>query len=534
MNNSNHASKYRRTLVVLSVFGCIILGALLYFFTQTSAKGSTQSTQNNLPNYSGSNTNATSVSSERPDYHFTVPDKWKNDPQRPIYFKGKYHYYYLYNKDYPNGNGTEWRHATSTDLIHWQDHGVAIPKYTNKNGDPWSGSVVVDTNNTAGFGKNAFIAIVTQPSANGGAQEQYLWYSKNGGNTFTPYGKKPILSNPGTADFRDPKITWDARSKHWIMLMAEGNKIGFYTSTNLKHWTYTSGFLTDNVGILECPDLYLMQAANGAYKWVLGASANGRGVGNPNTYAYWTGSFNGKKFIADRKEPKWLDHGFDWYAAVTFEIAGASNPYEQRYAFGWMNNWDYVNNTPTMKEGFNGMDSIVRKIRLRFNGQSYDLSSQPIGAISQIPASTQTVQRIEVEGTEALPISGASYQLDADISWSDLKNVGLRLRESADKSRHVDVGVFVEGKYTYVNRAYTGHPDTNGKSLESQAAFNTDKKKVHLKVLVDKNSIEVFVDDGTVAYSSLIFPNKEDQGISLFAEGGKAIFENVVLKQFNS
>lgn len=139
---------------------------------------------------------------------------------------------------------------------------------------------------------------------------------------------------------------------------------------------------------------------------------------------------------------------------------------------------------------------------------------------------------MEVEGSEPLNIRGSSFQLDTDISWSQLKNVGLRLRESKDQSRHVDVGVFVEGKYTYVNRAYTGHPDTQSKSLESQTTFNTDKKKVHLKILVDKNSIEVFVDDGTVAYSSLIFPNKEDQGITLFADGGKAVFENIVVKQF--
>ncbi|KRE69711.1 hypothetical protein ASL11_15195 [Paenibacillus sp. Soil750] len=93
----------------------------------------------------------------RASYHFTTPDKWKNDPQRPIYLDGKYHYYYLYNHDYPNGNGTEWRHATSTDLVHWKDEGVAIPKYTTSNGDPWSGSVVVDENNTAGFGKEALV-----------------------------------------------------------------------------------------------------------------------------------------------------------------------------------------------------------------------------------------------------------------------------------------------------------------------------------------------------------------------------------------
>lgn len=96
-------------------------------------------------------------SKQKPDYraayHFTTPDKWKNDPQKPIYFDGKYHYFYLYNRDYPKGNGTEWRHAVSEDLVHWTDEGVAIPKYTNPDGDIWTGSVVVDKENTAASGK---------------------------------------------------------------------------------------------------------------------------------------------------------------------------------------------------------------------------------------------------------------------------------------------------------------------------------------------------------------------------------------------
>lgn len=121
-------------------------------------------------------------SPETPEYraafHLTTPDKWKNDPQKPVYFNGKYHYYYLYNRDYPDGNGTEWRHAVSDDLVHWQDQGVAIPKYTNKNGDPWSGSVVVDSQNTAGFGKGAIVAIMTQPSANDGKEEQFYGTAK--------------------------------------------------------------------------------------------------------------------------------------------------------------------------------------------------------------------------------------------------------------------------------------------------------------------------------------------------------------------
>lgn len=476
-------------------------------------------------------TKAPPESTTRASYHFTVPEHWKNDPQKPVYFDGKYHYYYLYNGDYPDGNGTEWRHATSTDLVEWTDEGVAIPKYTTPNGDPWSGSVIVDDNNTAGFGQGAIIAIMTQPSAGDGKQEQYLWYSTDRGKTFKSYSDEPVLPNPGTEDFRDPKVIWDHQSHKWVMLLAEGTKIGFYESENLKDWSYTSGFETTNIGIVECPDLFMMRANDGVYKWVLGTSANGKSIGKPNTYAYWIGSFDGNEFIPDHDEPLWLDYGFDWYGAVTFEEGEAKDKFSNRYALAWMNNWDYAHDTPTLQEGFNGMDSIVRQIQLTKDGeQTYRLVSQPIKALEQQVSSTESVGPLQVNDSTTLEITGEIYQLEADISWSEIMNVGIRLRESDDKTRHVDVGIFAEGSYAYVNRADTGQPDESRTYLESRAPFDQQKKEVHLKVLVDRTSIEVFIDDGEIAFSNVIFPEPKDKGITLFADGGTAAFENVVIK----
>ncbi|MCS0824851.1 glycoside hydrolase family 32 protein [Cytobacillus firmus] len=470
----------------------------------------------------------------RATYHFTSPDKWKNDPQKPIYFEGKYHYYYLYNRDYPNGNGTEWRHATTTDLVHWKDEGVAIPKYTNKNGDPWSGSVVVDTKNTAGFGKGAIVAIMTQPSSSG-QQEQYLWYSKDKGKTFISYSDHPVLPNPGSKDFRDPKIIWDSQDNKWVMLLAEGTKIGFYESHNLKDWHFTGDFFTENIGIVECPDLYIMQANDGTLKWILGASSNGKMIGKPNTYSYWVGKYNGKEFIADYSEPQWLDYGFDWYGGVTFEEGKSSDKFSKRYAFAWMNNWDYAHHTPTLQDDFNGMDSIVRQIELKQEGNNaYSLVSQPIEALNSLTSSIDYFKEIKVNGSKTLNVTGDSYQLEADISWSDVKNVGLRLRESTDQKRHIDVGIFVEGQYSYVNRAFTRQPDKRKIYVESKALFDTSKKKVHVKILVDKTSIEVFIDDGKIAYSNEVFPHLNDKGITLFSENGTSVFKNVVIKHLRS
>lgn len=508
-----------KLLVVLMVCVAAVLIALLFFYRQNSKIIKAAASKKQI---------------YREVYHFTTPSKWKNDPQRPMFFDGEYHYYYLYNKDYPNGSGTEWRQAVSKDLIHWKDKGIAIPKYKNENGDIWSGSAVIDAQNTSGLGKGTIVSIVTQPSQNGGQQEQFLWYSTDRGRTFRAYSNKPIMPNPGTKDFRDPKVIWDVKNKKWVMVLAEGTKIGFYESYNLKKWTYTGGFFTHDIGIVECPDIFMLKADDGTYKWILGASANGKLFGKPNTYAYWVGNYNGKEFIADESEPQWLDYGFDWYAAVTFESGSRSDKFRKRYALAWMNNWKYANNTPTIQNGFNGMDSIVREISLKKQeDNTYSLISKPIKKLGGIKTSTDYFKQISVTGSKYLGVQGEAYQLDTDISWVDAKNVGIRLRESLDKKRHIDVGIFNEGHYSYVNRAYTGNPDKSRKYSESRAPFDTNKKKVHLRILVDKVSVEVFVDDGKITYSNEVFPKLNDKGITLFSDGGEAIFKNVEIKHID-
>ncbi|PAE17899.1 levanase [Virgibacillus sp. 7505] len=473
--------------------------------------------------------------SYRPVFHFSSPDKWKNDPQQPIYYQGKYHYYYLYNKDYPEGNGTEWRHATSEDLVHWEDHGVAIPKYTTENGDPWTGSVVRDKHNTAGFGEDALIAIMTQPTGETGQQEQYLWYSTDGGNTFKQESEEPVLANPGTQDFRDPKVIWDEEKNSWIMLLAEGDKIGFYKSADLKAWTFTGDFQTDGIGVLECPDLFQLRTPDGTVKYVLGMSANGEGKGDPKTYAYWTGEFDGAAFTPDAENPRWLDYGFDWYGGVTFEDGISEDKQEKRYALAWMNNWSYADQTPAMKyDGFNGTDSIVREITLQQDQDGFYLASRPIASLDQHFQSSETVENISLQNeTQTLDVSAETYQLDADISWTGSPNVGLQLRGSNDHSRHLDVGIAVAGGYSYVNRSYIPNPDQTGDYQESRAPFNTDKKHVHVTILVDKTSVEMFVDDGNVVHSNTVFPHPQDQAISLYAEDGSAKFDNISIKRID-
>jgi levanbiose-producing levanase len=480
----------------------------------------------------------TGCPSYRARYHFTVPDQWKNDPQRPIWIDGEYHYYYLYNPDYFTGGttaGTAWRLATSTDLVRFTDRGVAVPKDTTPNGDVWSGSAVVDTGDTAGFGAGAVVALATmEPVEGANSQAQYLYYSTDGGRTFTHHGTTPVLPNPGVRDFRDPKVIRDEERGRWVMALAENTKVGFYHSTDLKSWTYVGGFVKEGIGVLECPDLFRITAEDGSARWVLGLSANGKASGRPNTYAYWTGGFDGTAFTPDTAEPQWLDHGWDWYGAVTFEKRDAVGRVDEhvRYAIGWLNNWDYANTTPTIdSDGFNGTDSIVREVTLRRDPSgAYHLASRPVSALDSYVSRTVRLGDLEVDGTRVLDYRGTAYEVSCEISWDELTGAGLQLRRSGDGTRHVDAGVYQD--YAFLNRRTAANPDTTGKWQESHSPFDPAGRRVSLRILVDRTSVEMFVDDGRYTHSSEVFPYLIDTGLALFTVGGRAVFRNVLIREF--
>ncbi|KOV75905.1 MULTISPECIES: glycoside hydrolase family 32 protein [unclassified Streptomyces] len=472
----------------------------------------------------------------RADYHFTVPDQWKNDPQRPVWIDGEYHCYYLYNADYLDGReGTAWRLATSTDLVSLTDRGIAVPKDTTVNGDVWSGSAVVDTAGTAGFGPGAVVAVVTM-SPGGGTdhQEQFLYYSTDGGRTFTNHGTEPVLANPGVLDFRDPKVIRDDDHDRWVMALAERNKVGFYHSADLRSWTYAGAFVEDGLGVLECPDLFRITAEDGTTKWVLGVSADGTGSGQPCTYAYWTGSFDGGAFTADAADPQWLDHGWDWYAAVTFEKRNPDGTVDPatRHALGWLNNWAYAHTTPTIDcDGFNGTDSVVREITLKKSASGgYHLASRPLSALDAYVSRTVRLGDLTVDGTRTLDHTGISYELTTEITWAELTGAGVQLRRSPDGVRHIDAGVY--GDYAFLNRRGTVNPDAGGTRQESRTPFDRSAGRMRLRILVDRTSVEMFVDDGRYVHSAEVFPYLVDDRLALFSVGGTAVFRNTVIREF--
>ncbi|WAJ33450.1 glycoside hydrolase family 32 protein [Arthrobacter sp. FX8] len=464
----------------------------------------------------------------RPAYHLSPDQRWMNDPQRPFLLDGVWHYYYLYNADYPDGNGTEWFHATSTDLVHWKNEGVAIQKFRNGLGDIETGSAVVDTEGTAGFGKGAVVAVLTQQ--HDGVQRQSLFYSTDKGYSFQSYGQNPVMENPGAEHWRDPRIVRDDANNQWLMLLAEGSKIGFYTSKDLLQWTYVSGFQKDGLGILECPDFFQMDVDGDPAKrtWVLAASANGSAEGRSTGLAYWTGGFDGKAFTPEGSH-QWLDGGPDFYAAVTWEDPRLDDGRRKasRHAIGWMNNWAYARQLPT--KDWQGAASVVRDISLTSEGGRPVLASSPTAGLRSLEGDPAHLQAGSIGDGQPLPVpEGGAFKVDVELEKPGNGTGEARLLLQSGGSTYATIGYDFTAGRAYVAR--DGDTVAGGQRKAADPAADTEYRQprsvqvrptgdtVYLTAYVDRSSIEVFV--GGQSLTSLVFPPAGPREARLAADGG--------------
>lgn len=485
-----------------------------------------------------------SQESLRAVFHMTAPRGWLCDCQRPIRLGDKTLLYYLHSQTNVGDGG--WDVATTTDLVTFTDHRVAIPV---EPGFPvWSGSAVVDVDGTAGYGRGAVIVLATQPT--GGVrryQEQYLYWSTDG-ISFTRR-QTPVIMNPDGRSarsaeeidnaewFRDPKVVWDKERSEWVCVIGRRKYASVYVSKNLTEWTWTSNFDylvpgAADLGGMECPDLFQMRADDGTSHWVLAASMDASGAGLPMTYAYWIGQWDGTRFQTDSLRPQWLDWGWDWYAAVTWP--SSTEPETLRYAIAWMNNWKYAaRDVPTdASDRYNGQMSVVRELRLRRQpGDWYSLLSQPVAALGDRAREVHDLGDRRVEGRTDLAWRGRAYEIETDISWDAATNVGLSVGGSADDRRHANIGVF-SGK-VYVDR---GPCDQSLFSFlpyrQAEAPIDPAARSVHLRVLVDRQSIEVFVNAGHTVLSQQVYFRADDTYIRLYSYGGPALFSGMRIREF--
>ncbi len=450
----------------------------------------------------------------RPRYHITAPaGGWINDPQRPLKIGDTWTLWALYNPTYPAG-GTNWRRWTSKDLVTWEDRGIAIPRNTNRFGDVWSGSTVVDTANTAGFGAGALVTLVTMPVP-GSGQSCALWYSHDDGANFTFHDI--VLANPGgRKDFRDPTVFWHAPTSRWVMTLSEEGKIGIYTSTNLKQWTYASGFASTIVGrVMECSHLFKLHLyeANGATsadRWVLLVGGNGTKLGFTVGGYYWVGDFDGMTFTSDALEGQWIDGGADFYAAVVWTDPAAADPLASAYSIGWMSNWDYVNKIPVTRD-YRGQLSLVRQLRLQRVANVPRLLSTPLAVQNKVfaPAIVGQDQTIEKGSDYVWPAGAEAAACRIDFTLTRVgatwpNDVALSVR--ADRRFETRFVFTAHNNAVSLQREKSGPnaPDVDAWRQTRSVACDFTKGSVNVSLFVDTGSVELFLDDGTGTLSELI------------------------------
>jgi levanbiose-producing levanase len=492
----------------------------------------------------------------RPSYHLTSESEWLSDPQRPFYLGGEWHLYYLYNSnfDFTNptgGGGTEWFHLTSQDLISWLPQGVAIEKYQPNAdgvvlGDIETGSAIIDLNNTAGFGENAVVAILTQMQD--GIQQQSLFYSTSNGYNFTPYSQNPVMPNPNVTaklDFRDPKVIWDNTYSQWVMVLSEASKITFYASTNLTTWVYKSTFSPldsgIDLGILECPDLYQLDVDGDTTKrtWVLASSANGYLYNRTTSAAYWTGTWDGSTFTASDIHPQWMDDGSDFYAAVTWpdSLSGNNGMYASRYATAWTNNWNYANDLPYYGN-WAGQLGLVREIKLRNITGIVTMVSEPISLYTSLFGSSSRVHGTTITTdptTASLPqMAGDAYVIRAVISKNDGDDGDeVQIRIKGDGTYATIVGYNFSSLQAFFIRDHDGVA-TDAMASGPKEAYNTARNStvilpnntVNLSLYVDWNSAEVFVNSGEKTLSGLIYPNLGASSVEMVSSNGQLLLDS--------
>lgn len=444
----------------------------------------------------------------RPVYHHTPAYGWMNDPNGMFYKDGVYHLYFQYNPYGSVWGNMHWGHSTSTDLMHWKFEGCAIVPDTW--GAIFSGSCVVDHENTAGFGKEAVVAFYTSAKSTpwGDIQMQSMAYSLDNGKTFTKYEGNPILTS-SERDFRDPKVFWYAPGKHWVMILAVGQHMEIYSSVNLKEWKKESEFGAmqgAHGGVWECPDLVEIPIeGTREKKWVLICNLNPGGPFGGSAAQYFVGSFDGKKFVNESPtQTKWMDWGKDNYATVTWNNA----PDGRCIALGWMSNWQYANNVPTRQ--YRSANTLARDLTLYREGQELYLKSTPSVEVKKARGKKVSIPSFKVsekhEIVNLFEEKQGAYEVEIVIQNAGASKIAFCLLN--DKGEKVSMYYDLNRKQFVMDRSESGTVDfSKDFPAVTVAPVNVDKE-LTLRLFVDRSSIEAFGEDGKFVMTNLVFPSQ--------------------------
>lgn len=458
-----------------------------------------------------------SAEPHRPLIHFSPPEKWMNDPNGLVYHNNTYHFFYQYYPDSTIWGPMHWGHATSKDLMQWEHQPVAL--YPDSLGYIFSGSAVVDFNNSSGLGVNGrppLVAIFTHHNAEqekaGRAdfQNQSIAYSNDDGKTWTKFEGNPVLKSPGIKDFRDPKVSWYEPAKKWVMTLATQDRITFYNSPDLKSWTKLSEFGQDvgaHGGVWECPDLFPL-SYQGQEHWVLIVSINPGGPNGGSATQYFVGSFDGTTFTPYKTDIRWIDYGPDNYAGITWFNTG-----DRKTFIGWMNNWQYANRVPTAR--WRGAATLPRDLDLDKIGEDYYVRSRPVPELEKIVQQTNELENQSIGDLEITQRFG-NLQGPARLilSGDQIKNFEIVL--SNNKDQEVTIGYNHNDKQYFIDRTASGKVDFEkgfaarhvAQRLSKQASFD-------MTLIIDQASVELFADNGLTVMTQTFFPDEPFTSIRL-------------------
>ena len=503
----------------------------------------------------------------RPSYHHTPSYGWMNDPNGMFYKDGVYHLCYQYNPYGSKWGNMHWGHAISRDLIHWKEVEPTIAR--DPMGHIFSGSAVIDKDGTANYGKDAIVALYTSASDKNG-QIQCMAYSTDGGYTFHKYSGNPVLTPfDGLKDFRDPKVFWYAPLKKWYMIVSADKEMRFYSSPDLKKWTYVSAFgrgYGAQPNQFECPDFFQLPVDGNPNKkkWVMIVNINPGCLFGGSATEYFIGDFDGKNFVCDSKPSvaKFLDYGKDHYATVTF-----SGVQDRVLGIAWMSNWQYANVTPIRQ--YRGANTLPREFKLFTgkDGQIY-MSSNVVPEVAGLRKTFKRLPDLVItQGKDSKNLSSSkenAFEMEMDVTPSDAAKTGFILYN--EKGEKVNIYFDMKAGRLVMDRTESGRTKfgekaeahkiekefdlhehreikepfrkLNSVNYKNDFALGTwaplslcDSKTYHLDVFVDKCSIEIFVNGGRIAMTNLVFPTQPYTSVKFYSDGNKAAYRNIKVSE---
>ena len=440
----------------------------------------------------------------RPQYHFSPDSMWMNDPNGLVYDGEQYHLFYQYHPNDIVWGPMHWGHATSKDMVKWEHQPIAL--FPDEHGTIFSGSAVMDLNNTSGLGTPEtppMIAIFTYHDAEAAErkeadfQTQGMAYSLDKGVTWTKYADNPVIDNPGYIDFRDPKIFWHEASASWILALVAGDHLQLYRSDNLIDWKLSSTFgheVGAHGGVWECPDLFALEV-NGETHWVLLISINPGGPNGGSATQYFIGDFDGETFSSDQTAIRWVDYGPDNYAGVTYN----NTPDDSRLFIGWMSNWQYAQNTPTQR--WRSASTLPRTLHLKEVDGEIVLQNTPIEALEQLKIPQQVdFESVSMAKALDLPSDQAHIRLRLEASVAEFE---IR----SQKSEKISLQVDRSKGHLIIDRSQSGRTDFSEAFSEPIVIdyLESSSDEMILDLWLDRSSLEVFVNDGMASATVIYF-----------------------------